>query len=71
MIDLTTLTTEQANKIEMVLMLLENDFKAFIAMNEGLAHDFDLPEEGRNIFESNTVWYKEAYRLIYGKEYSR
>lgn len=71
MIDLTKLSPEQATKIEVVLMLMENDFKAFIQMNENLSQDFDLPEEGRRIFEANTTWHKEAYRLIYGKEYSR
>lgn len=71
MIDLTNLTPDQANKIEMVLLLLEGDFRKHIEANEALSLDYDLPDEGRKAFEANVKWYKEAYHLIYGKEYTK
>ena len=69
MLDLTTLTPEQANKIEIVLLTLESDFKDLIRANEKVSQCEGITEEARKTITSNYLWYKEAYQLIYQKEY--
>lgn len=66
MIDLTTITAEQANKIECALLALESAINAEIDGNQKLAADESLPMSTRTNLESNAQWWKEVHTLIYG-----
>lgn len=71
MIDLTKITPEQANKIEMALVLLENNVVANIEATVKLGKCEELSEKTRAIMTSNAEWWDEAYALIYGESYIR
>lgn len=66
MIDLTKITPDQANKIEMVLVMMEDNIKAHVVSNEMLAEDKTLSEKVRNTCRNNAQWWKEVHTLIYG-----
>lgn len=68
MIDLTKITSEQANKIECALFSLERDVKEFIKANDYLANDKDVEEKTRETLKANANWWREVYTLIYGTE---
>ena len=69
MIDLTTLTPEQANKLECFLITIEDDLKKTIEAHDTLSKDQSFLPDLRKTFASNCEWYKELYHLIYQKEY--
>lgn len=68
--DLTNLTPQEANKIEMVLVMMCREFQKHIDAEIRLSKNDDLTEELRKTFADNAEWSKEAYRLIYGEDYS-
>ena len=69
MIDLTSITLEQANKIECALIMLEDDIKKQIDGNKALANDMELSEGTRNNLKGTAQWWEEVHKLIYeGKE---
>ena len=70
MIDLTTLTPEQANKLECYLVMIEDDLKKTIDAHESIAKDLALSPKSRQTLASNAEWYKEVYQLIYQEEYT-
>lgn len=69
MIDLTKLTPEQANKLEMYLITCEEDLVDSINTYERLSAMTDYSESIRAKFRSNANWYRELYQLIFEKEY--
>ena len=69
MIDLTKLTMEQANKLEMYLITCEEDIVDSITTYERLSEDPEFSDSIRAKFRSNSEWYKELYQLIFEKEY--
>lgn len=71
MIDLTKLTLEQANKLEMYLITCEEDIVDSINTYERLSEDTDYTESIRAKFRSNSEWYKELYQLIFEKEFMK
>ena len=72
MIDLTKITFEQANKIEVALLQLENHFKENIKCWSELATDKAFSEQARETFSSNAKWWAEVHNLIYeDKEVAR
>lgn len=70
MIDLTTLTPEQANKIECFLITCEVDIMETIKAHQVIADDHTLSPKLRETFASNAQWYRDLYHLIYQKEYT-
>lgn len=66
MIDLTNITPEQANKIEMVLIMFQDDLEQLAVLSEQHANDTTLSDHVRSVSRSNAQWYREAYNLIYG-----
>lgn len=68
--DLTNLTNTEANKIEMVLVMMCRSFQQHIDAEIRLSKSDDLTEEQRKLFADNAEWSKEAYKLIYGEDYS-
>ena len=64
MIDLTNLTTEQANKIECVLLALEHEVKENIDGYKELL-DEDFPEKVRTTLRNTLAWWQDAHDLIY------
>lgn len=67
--DLTTLTPEQANKLECYLVMIEDDLKKTIEAHDTLSKDKSFLPNLRETFASNAQWYRELYHLIYQKEY--
>ena len=65
MIDLTRITSSEANKIECALIMLEKEIiekeKAFA---EAASWDI-LPEKSQNVMKSNAQWWKEIHELIF------
>lgn len=70
MIDLTTLTPEQANKLECYLITIEDDLKKTIEAHDTLSKDQSFLPDLRQTFANNCQWYKDLYHLIYQKEYT-
>lgn len=68
MIDLTKITPDEANKIEVALLQLHNDVKKFVKSFDDLANDTSLDESTRKNMASNREWWKSVYALIYGEE---
>lgn len=67
--DLTTLTHEEANKLECMLLTLTSDIEKIIDTYDKLAEDSSFSEDTQRVMKSNAEWYRECYLLIYGKEY--
>ena len=65
MIDLTNITPDEAKKIEMVLVMLEDKVLTQAKVYDELAHDETLPDDTRNTCRQNSQWWKEAHSLIY------
>ncbi len=68
MIDLTTINDDQANKIEMLLLMLQNSVLEMIESDRELANCPDLSDRLRDTLNTNAAWLEEIYTLVYGKE---
>lgn len=69
MIDLTKITADEANKIEVALLQLHGDVQDFIKAFDGLARDESLTVGTRASMRSNCEWWKAVYELIYQEPY--
>lgn len=67
-IDCTKLTTEQANKIEMVLLSLQSRVYDQIIAYEKLAADTSLSQDVRNTMQSNAKWWFETYDFLFPRK---
>lgn len=64
MIDLTKITTEEANKLEMALISLTGDIEGKIKAYESVSEDKDFSKETRRKMKSNAEWWREVLHLI-------
>lgn len=64
MIDLTKLTSEQANKLEMALLQLTPNIEDKIHCYDRLGEDPDFSPKTRLTMKSNADWWREVLQLI-------
>jgi len=65
MIDLTRITPDEANKIEVALLQLHNDVQKTIKCYDAIANDTEFSAETRKTMANNRDWWQEVYDLIY------
>ena len=65
MIDLTKITPDEANKIEIALLCLEREIIARIEASESASLMDGLDEETRLMIKSNTEWWREVHELLF------
>lgn len=65
MINLTKVTEDQANKIEMVLNMMENHIKEQEQIFLSLVDNENFTEKTCETMRSNAEWWREAYELIF------
>ena len=68
MIDLTKITTDEANKIECALLCLEKEIIDKAEAFENASTWEDLPEKSRNVMRSNAEWWREVHALLFDTE---
>ena len=66
MIDLTKITSSEANKIECALIMLEKEILANAKAYEETASWDILSEKSQNVMKSNAQWWREVHQLIFG-----
>ena len=64
MIDLTKITPEEANKLEMALIQLTGNIEEKIKAYESISEDEEFTIETRNTMKSNAEWWREVLHLI-------
>lgn len=69
--DLLTLTPAEANKIECLLLTLTSDIERHIDICEELANSETMLPAFRETMKGNAEWFRECYKLLYGKEYTK
>ena len=65
MIDLTKITSDEANKIECALLCLEKEIIDKAKAFEDASSWEDLPEKSRNVMKSNSEWWREVHALLF------
>lgn len=68
MLDLTTITFDEANKIEIALICLENDIIRKAESYEELAAWDELSEQTRKDMKHNGEWWREVHALLFKTE---
>lgn len=65
MIDLTKITLDEANKIELALIFLEKEIIEKAKASEYASMWGNFPERIRNIMKSNGEWWREVHALLF------
>ena len=65
MIDLTKITTDEANKIEVALLCLKKEIIGKAEDFENASTREDLSEKSRNVMKSNAEWWREVHALLF------
>ena len=68
MLDLTKITSEEANKIECALLMIEKEILDKAKAFENASTWEDLPEKSRNVMKSNAEWWYNVHDLLFNTE---